>query len=280
MPNIPCSVGQTPAKKRKLSPVSTSAVSPNLSPTGLGDQLSNNQAVIESNVDDSSAPNTTSSGNKDQLNNGQAVLDDGILNSEVYQIYCRNEDPKEAMKQIRQLKSCDRVWESTEPFPAEEDFKRTCETTLDRLWNLEPHLGDSKFDKIKKFADGAISDSQLSKSDDTLNILSLFKVNAYFTQIRLLRPMGYEFWIIANFEQGPRKSKWYRGQSSKVYQDCRLAMLNVFGVDDSTIKKYLYDHYLTKNSRKIEWLDFANEVLQKFNGMLCEIELVVSHRIT
>ena len=40
-------------------------------------------------------------------------------------------------------------------------------------------------------------------------------------------------------------------------------MLNVFGVDDSTIKKYLYDHYLTKNSRKIEWLDFANERIQE-----------------
>ena len=210
MPNIPSSVGQTPAKKRKLSPMSTSsAVSPNVSidvslppeplPNGSGDHVSNEQAAIE--------PSDTPNGNGYQSMDEQVVLDDEILNSEVYQIYCRNEDPKEAMKQIRKLKSFVAYWESTKPFPTEEDFKRTCETALDRLWNLKPHLGESKFDKIKEFADRAISFSQLSKSDDTLNILSLFKVNEYFTQIRLLRPMGYEFWIIANFEQGPRKSK-------------------------------------------------------------------------
>ena len=57
-------------------------------------------------------------------------------------------------------------------------------------------------------------------------------------------------------------------------------MLNVFGVDDSTIKKYLYDHYLTKNSRKIEWLDFANERILMIKGMLCDIEQEVSYSIT
>ena len=287
MPNIPSSVGQTSAKKRKLSPVSTSsALSPTVSidislpseplPNGSGDQLSNNQAVIVSNIDDPSAPKTISNENDDQSNNEQIVLDDGILNSEVYQIYCRNEDPKEAMKQIRQLKSCDGFVESTKPFPAEKEFKRACETALDRLWNLKPHLGDSKFDKIKKFADGAISNSELSKSDDTLNIETLFNKNGYFTSIRIVQPKGFEFFYIANFDKGLGLSKWYRGQSSRLYQDCWLARLNVVGVDNSTITKFLYDHYLIKNSRKIEWLDFANEFVRKLNGMLCDNELVVS----
>ena len=105
-PNIPSSLAQIPAKKRKLSSVSpSSAESTNvaLSVTASGDHLSNNQAVIEPSVDKSSATGI-GNGNGDQSNNVEAVLDDAILNSEVYQIYCRNEDPKEALKQIRQLK--------------------------------------------------------------------------------------------------------------------------------------------------------------------------------
>ena len=144
MPNIPSSVAQTPAKKRKLSPVSTlSAVSPNVSidvslsrehrPNGSGDQPSNNQAVIEPIVDDSSATKTISNGTGDQPDSESAVIDDGILKSEVYQIYCRNEDPKEAWKQIKKLKSCVVVRKAKTTFLAEKDFKNACETALDRL---------------------------------------------------------------------------------------------------------------------------------------------------
>ena len=91
--------------------------------------------------------------------------------------------------------------------------------------------------------------------------------------------MGIEFFYIANFDKGLRLSKWYRGQSPIVFQARRLARLNVLGVDDSTITK-LYDHHLRKNSRKIEWLDFANEFIRSFKVMLSDIELVVCHSIT
>ena len=174
MPNTQSSVAQTPAKKQKLTSVSTSsAQSPTVSidvsqppeplTNGSGDQLGKNQAEIEPGVDDSSASKAISNENIDQSNNVQAVLDDGILNSEVYQIYCRNEDPKEALKEIRQMKSCAGLWKPTRPFPDEKDFKNACETALDRLWKLEPRLTDSKFDQIKKFANGNINLSQQTR---------------------------------------------------------------------------------------------------------------------
>ena len=76
-----------------------------------------------------------------------ADLDDEILNSQVYKIYCQNEDPKEAMKQIIEMKTCLGFRQPKKPFPAEEDFKRACEKTLKKLWEIEPRLRDSKFTK-------------------------------------------------------------------------------------------------------------------------------------
>ena len=75
-------------------------------------------------------------------------------------------------------------------------------------------------------------------------------------------PNGYECWYIANFELGPGKSKWYRGESSKPNQELRLARLNVLGIKNSTISKLHYDHYLAKNLTKVEWLDFAKESIR------------------
>ena len=238
-------MAQIPAKKRKLSSVSTSsAKSTNEalsggSVTASGDHLSNNQAVIEPSVDHSSAPEAVLNGTEVQSNNGHAVLEDGISNSEVYQIYCRNKDPKEAMKEIIQLKSLYHVWKPAKPFPDGTDFKNACETVLDRLWKLEPHLNDSKFDKIRKYINGNITESQLTNSNDKIKLLTSFQV--YFTRIRILLPMGYEFCYISNFDMGPRVSKWYRGQSSRLSQDCKLAKLHVLGIDNATIAKLHYD---------------------------------------
>ena len=109
------------------------------------------------------------------MNNEQAGLDDAILNSEVYQIYCRYKDPKEAMKEMMKLKSLSEIVLSKKPFPAEKDFQNACEVALDRLWKLEPCLADSKFEKIKKFINGDITESQLTKSDDKVNITTLIE---------------------------------------------------------------------------------------------------------
>ena len=143
MPNIPSSVAQTPAKKRKLSSKTTSGHLNNsdaIPTTNLASinvpapvqPIPNEQANTES-VDDSSArqdspaSQLTSNGSENELRNEQANIDasvddsrplqsisnqaggqdnieDSILNSEVYKTYCRERDPKEAMKKIKELK--------------------------------------------------------------------------------------------------------------------------------------------------------------------------------
>ena len=105
MPNLPNSIGQTPAKKRKLSMVSRSCAT--------------------------------------------STLDAEILNSEVYKIYCRNEDPKEAMKQIKELKNCIDFYEPDHFYETdEEDLKLGFEKTLENLWSFGPS-GSSKWTHIK-----------------------------------------------------------------------------------------------------------------------------------
>ena len=275
MPNIPCSIAQTPAKKRKLSSISSSSTVPTnivsidvsspiqSNPSGsmaqTGNQLSNGQ------TDNSFAPQSISNASENPTKTEPAVLDDEILQSEVYQIYCRHKDPKEAMKEIRQLKSCWRGYLVTKPFPSEENFKKMCETALDRLWKLEPRLGDSKFEKIKKIINQnqEIMESQLSNLDDGVDIKTFFE--DCISWIGILLPNGYEFFYIANFEQGPGKSKWYRAESSKQNQVERLARLKVLGIGNETILKLHYNHYahydLRKKSKKTEWLDFAKDLI-------------------
>ena len=208
-------------------------------------------------TDISFVPQPISNGSESPTNTEQAVLDDEILHSEVYQIYCRYKDPKEAMKEIGQLKSCWGCGLATKPFPSEENLKNVSEIVLDRLWRLEPQL-DSKFVKIKRLINQDIDESELINSDDGVDI-ETFKES--MSWISRLLPNGYEFWYIANFEQGPGESKWYRGESSEPDQDELLAMLNVLGIKNSTISKLHYDHYLETNSTKIEWLDFAKEFI-------------------
>ena len=66
MPNIPNSVNPSSSKKRKLSSARTA--------TSTQDDFS--------------------------------TVDPSILNSEVYKVYCQNEDPKKAMKHIKNMKTC------------------------------------------------------------------------------------------------------------------------------------------------------------------------------
>ena len=116
MPNHPSSVAQTRAKKRKMSSVSTSCSSS--SNTSFIDlTMSQNPIPGESGVNlNNQEAGASSTANR--LNKKQVDLDDEILNSQVYKIYCRNEDPKEAMKEIKGLKTYFSFLESTQPFPA------------------------------------------------------------------------------------------------------------------------------------------------------------------
>ena len=275
MPNIPSSSASTPAKKRKLSSIPSSSAAPTniasidvslpIQPSGsgvrTGDELSNELVEIETSDDDSSSGDDSSS-DDDSSTAHKIDVDDAILKSKVYQIYCRHTDPKEAMKEIGRLKSCWTWGLATKPFPSEEDFKSLCETALGRLWKLEPRLY-GQINKIKKVVNDGITESRLASFDDLLNIKTFFK--KCISWIGILLPNGYEFFYIANFEQGPGKSKWYRGESSKPNQDRTLAMISVFGINNSIISKLHYnqiiDHYLEKNKTEIKWVDFAKELI-------------------
>ena len=255
MPNIPSSVAQTPAKKRKLSSISTSsAISRNFASIDvpMQQQPSNEQAHTGPSVDGQTISNESYD---------QADIDDSILNSDVYKIYFREKDPEEAMKKIKELKNCILFETSTRSFPAEEDFKAACETTLDRLWNYKPYLSHSKFEKIKRFVREGITLFELSKSNDKIPMITIFE--GCLTKIKMLRPNRCEFWYIANFDKGPGKSKWYRAESIKGSDVDMLAQLNVMGLKNSTISKLQYDHYITKkNSIKNEWFDVAYDLIR------------------
>ena len=139
MPNIPSSSAQTPAKKRKLTVVSSSSAVPiNIASIEvLPIQPNPNGSGTQTGIQAELPQQSVSNGSGDQMISEKADVDDKTLNSEVYQIYCRHKDPKEAMKEIGRLKSC---WQATlaeKPFPSE-------------------------FDKIIKFLNGNISDSQLT----------------------------------------------------------------------------------------------------------------------
>ena len=282
MPNIPSSVAQTPAKKRKLSSVPTSSIAPrNLASIDVPlpqqpiqndreEQLSNEEAVVEPSIGDSSAPESISNGSGGHLNIEQVEVEDSILNSEVYKIYCREKDPEEAMKKIKELKNCISFQKSTMPIPDEEDFKNACETALDRFWKLGPRWGGSKFDKIKNFVNEDITLAQLSEHDDKINIVHIFI--HHLTWIRMLVPNGYEFWYIVNFDKGPRQSKWYRAESTIKFEDCMLARLNVIGLKNSTISKL--DYYPMKSKK---WFDFAKELIRGSGHHLVDVEGLQSY---
>ena len=282
MPNIPSSVAQTPAKKRKLTSMLESSTTPrNFASIDVSlpqqpiqndreEQLSNEQAVVEPSIGDASASESISNGSGDHLNIEQVEVEDSILNSEVYKIYCREKEPEEAMKKIKNLKNCISFQKSTQSIPNEEDFKNACDTALDRLWKLGPRWGDSKIDKVKNFVKEDITLAELSKNDDKIKIESIF-MNC-LTRIRMFVPTGYEFWYIVNFEKGPRKSKWYRAVSTMIFEDCMLAQLNVIGLTNSTISKLLRDHYPAKKSTKKEWFDFANEFISWNEHHLVDVE--------
>ena len=241
---------------RKLSSASTL--------NGSRDQLNNQQANAGRTVSNSSAPQSISDRSGDRLNEEQAALDDSILNSEIYQIYSRNENSKEAMEQIKKLKTCILFWEPSQPFPSKGfGFVKA----MDNLWKVEPPRfprnsatsnfarGDSKFTRIKEYI-----------KKDTLDWETCLVFRYCYTRIVMFNPDGYEYWYVANFEKGPSVSKWYRAESYNMIEAMRLAQLHVMGIIKATIKKLQFDHYKNKNvkqkSEKIPWVDFAIDAVK------------------
>ena len=287
MPNIPISVAQTPAKKRKMSSNATpyeldsATSSTNLASvdvpqpveliqSGSVDPPSDERVNLESNADNSSALQESQ---PLQIQSQQSVsneadtsaeVDDSILNSEVYQIYCQEKDPYEARKNIEQLKACISFSGTSWSFPAEEDFKRLSKSTLNKFWKQKPRC---KFEKVKNYINGRFYFVEvLGGTYDPKSMNRVF--NGRLTRIEMLVANGYEFWYVADFDKGPASSKWYRAVSSNRYRAQRLAQLDVIGLTKSTLDQLLYDHYLTKNSTAVKLQDFANTIIYQHKNKL------------
>ena len=242
MPNIPNSVGQTQSKKRKISSTSS-----------------------RFNIISSAATGTKRSDTKSNI-------DDAILNSEVYKIYCQNEDPKEAMKQIKKLRNCISFTEPRWSFPNETDFEIACKKALRTLLSY----GTSKFETIKRFLEDGLYYAQIFQIMVPISIPEFAQFETYlyeildncFTRIKILLPFGFEFWYVKKFEGGVGESKWYRGVSVTVSDKHYgqhgedLARLSIIGLRNSNINRFHYDDYLKKNLKIIPWLDFAERLLK------------------
>ena len=249
MPNTPNSTFQSQAKKRKIS------------------------------IESKSCATSTDESNFEGSCNSKQDLDAGILRSEVYKIYCRNEDPKEAMKQIREMKTCIQFSEPDESVLNETDLERAFDDTLENLWRFGP-AGTSKWTKIRNFLDEKYNADRIFDrimGCSTIELVLIFDnhdstvvfsehIQNCFTRIEILLPNGIEYWFVKNFESGPGKSKWFRGVSVPTsWKDYlngpKIAKLNIIGLTNVTIIGHLYLNYLKKNAEKVPWLDFAKKIV-------------------
>ena len=128
------------------------------------------------------------------------------MKSEVYKIYKQNNDPREALKQIKALKNCISFEEAKFSLPTEAELKSIFDDALEELWTFS----STKFMAIQRFIQGATKEyikvdyfegclSADGKLDDV--------INDCFTKIKILLPIGIEYWYIKNFENGADGAK-------------------------------------------------------------------------
>ena len=177
-----------------------------------------------------------------------------VENSEVRKIYCRYEDPKNAIEKIKELKNCLSVHEPQQNqdvksfIESENQFQlETCVKTIWRFFGLTtiPNKDFSPdLNAIKSF---------LSPRGEYLEydkILDAFKlITQSCTTIKMIHPNGYEYWIVKDFEKGPEVSKWYRGHALESLTAEKFAFLNLSGIKIPTLEE--------KRQRFIPWLEVA-----------------------
>ena len=159
-----------------------------------------------------------------------------LENSEFYKIYCRYEDPKNAIEKIKELKNCLSVHEpqqnqDVESF-IESENQFQLETGVKTIWRFFglttiPNKDFSPdLNAIKSF----INDPSCEYLEYD-KILDAFKlISQCCTTIKMIQPYGYECWIVKDFEKGPEISKWYHGQAIDVSTAEKLAFLNLAGI--------------------------------------------------
>ena len=169
-------------------------------------------------------PSTTSKTIGTQYSDSEAIVDESILNSEVYKIYCRYQDPNDAIRHIKKLKTCILFEEPNRAFPSEADWNRGLEHCFASL-NKQSHR--SKWEQHKYILNGGsdgygsdtyfqydIAGPEFGSSGGRIvqnDIKSI--IEDCFTQIKMLHHNGVEFWFINNFKGGVGASEWYRGFS-------------------------------------------------------------------
>ena len=78
----------------------------------------------------------------------------------------------------------------------------------------------------------------------------------------MLLPNGMEYWFIRDFENGPGRSKWFRGVSVLPYPEgAKIPVLNIIGLTNTAIRAYYYEHYLKQNQEKIPWFKLAETLV-------------------
>ena len=95
MPNKPTSISAKPSKKRKLPSIE----SPPLNPIKNTCKISTPTSTV-TNQDKPAKDRVIRKKQDKRLVEPKATVDDCVLNSEVYQIYCRNQNPDQAQKEI------------------------------------------------------------------------------------------------------------------------------------------------------------------------------------
>ena len=163
------------------------------------------------------------------------VLDNEDRFINLYKIYWNDEDPKNAMENIKKLKNCLFVHEPKTQ--NSQDIK----TGVKTIWNFfglstpfkeecSPDLNIIKTFVLNQFGD----------LDD--RYLDAFKlISQCTTTIKMLQPNGYEYWIIEDFEKGQGISTWSRGHACESVAAEKLAFLDLAFIHIPKIKSGIND---------------------------------------
>ena len=220
----------------------------------------NMEVVFRVPTDDSSSDSfsdDTSSDDDSRDPEAETSIED-VVDRDFYKIYCRYEDPKNAIEKIKELKNCLSVHESrqnqdVESF-IESENQFQLETGVKTIWRFfglsaAPNKDFSPdLNAIKSFINGP-SDEYLEYD----KILDAFKlISQCCTTIKMIQPYGYEYWIVKDFEKGQEISKWYRGQAVDASTAEKFAFLNLAGIKIPEVGE--------KGRRWHLWKDFARRL--------------------
>ena len=243
MPNRPSSNSSQQTKKRKLSLIQTETRNDNAGPSSTPSYQ--RQQTSEDQTQGTETP----------------TLDESILNSEVYKIYCQNEDPKEAMTKIKQMKHFSKFIEAV--FPGRKHLEENNSTIHDAIAKYKIKIDNKGNIEKNQKSSGSKKNTSIPKKK-TATFEQLF-MNT-FTIIILIQPNGYEVWFIRDFDKGSGVSKWYRGYANTINAAVKFAQLNALGIEAPASDK---------TSEIVSWLRFAEDSMKYSpKGIVCHSSLL------